>query len=338
MDAKKLKVGINGFGRIGRLLFRLGLRDLDIVAVNSRASIEMAGHLLKYDSVHGAYGPEVEISATKDHIKVNGQQTAYVSYAHPSAIPWDKWGVELVLECSGAFKKKEDLKAHFKKGVKHVFVSAPAEGADFTVIYGVNHKAFQPEQHKIISNGSCTTNCLAPLIKILDERFKIQDLMFTTVHSYTLDQTLLDRAHKKDFRRARAAGLAMIPTSTGATKTLSLVFPHLKGKINGMSIRVPTANVSLVDMVFQVQAKATVEDINKAFISACKQDEGLKAVLTCEEKELVSVDFNKNPYSSILDLPSTARTKEGLTKVLAWYDNETGFSQRMLDFTRQFLL
>ncbi len=336
MSGKKLKVGINGFGRIGRLLFRLGCRDLDIVAVNSRSSIEMACHLLKYDSVHGAYDPKVEMSATKDHIKVEGRQTAYLSYSHPSAIPWDKWGVELVLECSGAFKKKEDLKAHFKQGVKHVFVSAPAEGADFTVIYGVNHQAFQMAQHKIISNGSCTTNCLAPLIKVLDERFKIKDLMFTTVHSYTLDQTLLDRAHKKDFRRARAAGLSMIPTGTGATKALSLVFPHLKGKIKGMSIRVPTANVSLVDMVFQTQVKTTVEEINKAFISA--QDEDLKAVLACEEKELVSVDFNKSPYSCIVDLPSTARTEEGLTKVLAWYDNETGFSQRMLNFIHRFFL
>ena len=228
MSDKKLRVGINGFGRIGRRLFRLGFRDLNIVAVNSRSSIETAAHLLKYDSVHGVYEPAVEV--TKGHIQVEGGQTAYLSYSHPSEIPWDKWGVDLVLECSGAFKKREDLQAHFKKGVKNVFVSAPTKGDDFTLIYGVNHRAFQPDRHNIISNGSCTTNCLAPMIKTLDKRFKIKELMFTTVHSYTQDQKLLDGAHKTDLRRARSAGLSMIPTGTGAVKTLSRVFPHLKGK------------------------------------------------------------------------------------------------------------
>ena len=224
---KKLRIGINGFGRIGRCLCRLGLEELDIVAINSRSSVEMAAHLLQYDSVHGTYGKE--ISVKEDIIQINEKKIAYCSYAHSSEIPWNQWGVDLVLECSGVFKKREDLEGHFKGGAKRVFVAAPIEGDDFTLIYGVNHDFFRPEEHKIISNGSCTTNCLAPLVKTLDEKFKIQDLMFTTVHSYTQDQRLLDSSHKKDFRRARAAALSMIPTSTGATKTLLRVFPHLKG-------------------------------------------------------------------------------------------------------------
>ena len=325
---KKLRVGINGFGRIGRCLFRLGLEELDIVAINSRSSIEMAAHLLKYDSVHGVY--KKNISCAKDKIKVDEKQIAYCSYSHPSKIPWDRWDVDLVLECSGVFRKREDLQAHFKKGVKRVFVSAPAKGDDFTLIYGVNQNLFNPEQHKIISNGSCTTNCLAPLIKVLDEQFKIQELMFTTVHSYTQDQKLLDSSHKKDFRRARAAALSMIPTSTGATNALVRVFPQLKGKIGGMAVRVPTANVSLVDLVFRPQVKVGVKEINTAFLSAEKT--GLKGVLACEKKELVSMDFNGSPYSCIVDLSSTVVLEEGLVKVLAWYDNETGFSQRMIDF------
>ena len=325
---KKLRIGINGFGRIGRCLFRLGLEELDIVAINSRSSIEMAAHLLKYDSVHGIYNKN--ISCAKDKIKVDEKQIAYCSYSHPSEIPWDQWDVDLVLECSGVFKKREDLQAHFKNGVKRVFVSAPVKGDDFTLIYGVNQNLFNPEQHKIISNGSCTTNCLAPLIKVLDEQFKIQELMFTTVHSYTQDQKLLDSSHKEDFRRARAAALSMIPTSTGATNALVRVFPQLKGKIGGMAIRVPTANVSLVDLVFRPQVKVGATEVNSAFLSAEKTD--LKGILACEKKELVSMDFNGSPYSCIVDLSSTVVLEEGLVKVLAWYDNETGFSQRMIDF------
>ena len=329
---KKLRVGINGFGRIGRCLLRLGFDDLDIVAINSRSSVEMAAHLLQYDSVHGTYGKE--ISAKENTIQVDNKTIAYCSYSHPSEIPWDQWEVDLVLECSGVFKKREDLLGHFKGGAKRVFVAAPIAGDDFTLIYGVNHNFFQPEKHKLISNGSCTTNCLAPLVKVLDENFKIQDLMFTTVHSYTQDQKLLDSSHKKDFRRARAAALSMIPTSTGATNTLVRIFPRLKGKINGMAVRVPTANVSLVDMVFRPQMKMNVKDVNEAFLSAEKKD--LKRVLACEEKPLVSVDFNGSLYSSIVDLSSTMVTEDGLVKVLAWYDNETGFSQRMVDFINHF--
>ena len=329
---KKLRVGINGFGRIGRCLFRLGFDDLNIVAVNSRSSIEMAAHLLKYDSVHGTY--EKEISVEEKVIQVDEKKINYSSYTHPSEIPWNQWGVDLVLECSGVFKKREDLQGHFTGGAKRVFVAAPAKGDDFTLIYGVNHHSFQSAQHKIISNGSCTTNCLAPMVKVLDANFKIQELMFTTVHSYTQDQRLLDSSHKKDLRRARAAALSMIPTSTGATNTLVRVFPHLKGKINGMAVRVPTANVSLVDMVFRSQIKMSAQEVNEAFLSAEKKD--LKGVLACEEKELVSVDFNGSLYSCVVDLPSTMVMEEGLVKILAWYDNETGFSKRMIDFINHF--
>ena len=332
---KKLKVGINGLGRIGRALFRLGLKEWDIVAINSRSSLEMALHLLRYDSVHGVY--KEPLSTKGKNILAQGEkQILYSSYPHPSKIPWGKWGVDIVLECSGVFKSQADLAGHLQGGAKKVFVAAPAEGADFTVVYGVNHKKFEPTKHNIISNASCTTNCLAPIIQVLDQNFKVEELMFTTVHSYTQDQKLLDSAHKKDFRRARAAGLSMIPTSTGATKALGLIFPHLKGRINGMAIRVPTANVSLVDMIFTTSKKAlSVEQIHHAFLSAEK--ESLKSVLACEAKDLVSIDFNGRRESAILDMPSTQVIEQGrLVKILAWYDNEIGFSQRMIDFSRLF--
>ena len=328
-----MKVGINGFGRIGRCLLRLGLEDLDIVAINSPSAIKIAAHLLKYDSVHGVYDKEV---AVKDNIlQVGNQKINYSSFSHPSEIPWNQWQVDLVLECSGVFKKRKDLQGHCEAGVQRVFVSAPAQEEDFTVIYGVNHNLFDKQKHKIISNGSCTTNCLAPIIQVLDENFKIQELMFTTVHSYTQDQKLLDSSHKKDLRRARAAALSMIPTSTGATKTLGRVFPHLQDKIEGMAVRVPTANVSLVDMVFRTKAKVNAKEVNEAFLWAGK--ENLKGILACESKELVSVDFNGSEYSCIVDLPSTKVLEEGLIKVLAWYDNETGFSKRMINFIEHFL-
>ena len=328
-----MKIGINGFGRIGRCLLRLGLEDLDIVAINSPSSIETAAYLLKYDSVHGVYNKEVAVK--NNVIQAGNKKINYSSFSHPSDIPWDQWKVDLVLECSGVFKKRKDLQEHCKAGVKRVFVSAPTQEEDFTVIYGVNHNLFKPEKHKIISNGSCTTNCLAPIIQVLDENFKLQELMFTTVHSYTQDQKLLDSSHKKDLRRARAAALSMIPTSTGATKTLGRVFPHLQGKMEGMAVRVPTANVSLVDMVFHTKVKVNAKEVNEAFLSA--EGKKLKGILACESKELVSVDFNGSEYSCIIDLPSTKVLEDGLIKVLAWYDNETGFSKRMINFIEYFL-
>ena len=366
-SATSIKVGINGFGRIGRAIFRLNQTtkmgknqkhlnqtgyekgaafadfppykvdkkheisnktSIDIAAVNSRSSIEMSAHLLKYDSVHGVF--EKPVTVTGQSLWVGGQESAYSSYKHPSEIPWDKWGVKWVLECSGAFKTREDLEGHMKPTVQRIFVSAPLKNADFTLVYGVNHKKFHPEKHKIISNSSCTTNCLAPVIKVLDENFGLKELMFTTIHSYTQDQKLLDSAHKKDFRRARSAGLSMIPTTTGAEDALALVFPHLKDRVKGMAVRVPTANVSLVDMVCRLQKSARAEEINQAFKVSAEGD--LKGVLGIEEQELVSVDFNGCPLSAVVDGPSTAVTSTGLVKVLAWYDNEIGFSQRMLDF------
>lgn len=330
---KKLKVGINGFGRIGRCLLRLGLEDINIVAINSRSSINMAAYLLKYDSVHGTYNKTVDVK--NKNICIDNKQIAYSSYDHPSQIPWEKWEVDVVLECAGVFKTKTDLQAHFKKGVKNVFVAAPITGGDFTLIYGVNHNEFNPKQHKIISNGSCTTNCLAPIVKLLDQKLGIKDLAFTTIHSYTQDQNLLDASHKKDFRRARAAALSMIPTSTGASEAIVSIFPHLKNKIKGMSIRVPTANVSLVDMVFSLKNKASVKCINDLFLAAETQD--LKSILACESSPLVSIDFNGNTNSCIIDLSSTMVTQGGLVKILAWYDNETGFSQRMINFINKFL-
>ena len=327
--SNSLNIGINGFGRIGRLITRLGWDKINIKAINSPANIEQAIHLLKYDSVHGIFSQN--ISAKEGHINIAGKQINYSSYKHPEEIPWEKQGVDMVLECSGIFRKKADLTAHLKSGAKKVFVAAPVSGDDFTLIYGLNQSLYDPKEHHIISNGSCTTNCLAPLVKVLNDKFKIQELMFTTVHSYTLDQRLLDSSHKKDFRRARSAALSMVPTSTGAVGALARVFPDLKGKMNGLAVRVPVPNVSLIDLVFKSRIKAGVEDINQAFISAART-ESLQNVLHCSTKELVSVDFQGSPYSAVVDLPATMVLDEGMAKVLAWYDNETGFSQRMLDF------
>ena len=331
-----MKIGINGFGRIGRCLFRMGQdKDLDIVAINSPSPTQTSAHLLKYDSLYGIY--DKEVSFQKDSITVNGKKTAYTSYRSPEDIPWSQWGVNLVLECSGVFKTREQLEKHLKGTVKTVYVAAPVSGDDFTLIYGINHTSCELKKHHIISNSSCTTNCLVPVIKVLNDNFKLQELMFTTVHSYTLDQNLLDSSHKKDLRRARAATLSMIPTTTGATGVLSRIFPELKGRMSGMAIRVPTPNVSLVDLVFCSRIKANAKEINKAFISA--QNGYLKNILNCEEKELVSIDFKGSTYSCIVDLPSTVVSQEegSMAKILAWYDNEIGFSKRMIDFIKYLL-
>lgn len=328
---KTLKVGINGFGRIGRVLFRKGWDKINIKAINSPSPMEMAAHLLKYDSVHGVFNEDIKAHPKESYIQVNQKKIHYGTYVHPSEVPWKKWGVDLVLECSGVFKKREDLEAHLKSGAERVFVAAPVSNDDFTLIYGLNESSYESGNHKIISNGSCTTNCLAPMVKVLNNKFKIQEMMFTTVHSYTMDQKLLDSSHKKDLRRARAAALSMVPTSTGAVGALCRIFPEMRGKINGLAVRVPTANVSLVDMVFRPRIKANVEEVNQALLTASESGP-LKDVLYCETQDLVSVDFNGSPYSCIIDLPSTMVLEGGLIKVLAWYDNETGFSQRMLDF------
>lgn len=323
----KLRVGINGFGRIGRVLFRAGFEKFDIVGINSLDSIEGDAHLLKYDSAHGVFGADV---STEGHNLIVNDKKIHVSKTrNPADVPWKDWGVDLVLECTGAFKDKAEFMQHVAGGAKRVLVSGPAEkGADITMVYGINHESYDPSKHMVVSNASCTTNCLAPLAKVLNDTFGVEHGTMMTVHSYTNDQKILDAPHK-DLRRARAAAVSMIPTTTGAAKNVGLVLPELKGKIDGISVRVPTPNVSLVDFTFTAKKDVTKESVNEALIAASKG--ALKGILAVEDKELVSVDFNGNKHSSIVDLASTMVVGPRMVKVLAWYDNETGFSNRMVD-------
>lgn len=325
----KVRVGINGFGRIGRVLFRAGFDDLEIVGINSLDSLDGVAHLIKYDSSHGIFPGEV--SHDEKNLIVNGKKIPVSATRNPAEIPWKDLGCDLVLECTGAFKKKDDFMGHIKAGAKRVMVSAPADGADATFVYGVNHEMYDKSKHHVVSNASCTTNCLAPLAKVLHENFGIVNGTMMTIHSYTNDQRILDAPHK-DLRRARSAAVSMIPTSTGAAKAVGLVLPDLKGKIDGMSVRVPTPNVSLVDFTFNSQKEMTVEAINAALTAASKG--ALKGVLAVEEKELVSIDYNGNKFSSIVDLPTTMVVGGKTAKVLSWYDNETGFSNRMIDLAK----
>lgn len=332
--------GINGLGRIGRQVLRLSQKaGLCIKAINTPSPVEMSAHLLKHDSVHGPFPGKV--CCGKGFLQLGESRLTYGSYALPSQIPWGKWGVQGVLECSGVFKTRAHLQGHFPGGAKKVLVAAPVSEADKTIIYGVNHTKYDFKNHHIISNSSCTTNALAPLMKVLEESFQIKDLMFMTTHSYTLDQKLLDSSHKKDFRRARAAALSLIPTTSGAARSLIPFFPHLKGRVTGQAVRVPTANVSLLDVVFQTQAPVTKQKLCQVFREA--QNGPLKNILHCEEEELVSADFNGSPFSCVVDMPSVVAPEEeaspsrgqaSLSRILAWYDNETGFSQRMLDVAK----
>ncbi len=322
----KIKVGINGFGRIGRVLFRAGFDQVEIVGINSLDSLDGIAHLLKYDSSHRTYAHDV--SHDEKNLIVNGKKIPVSANKNPAEIPWKDWGVDMVLECTGAFKKKEEFLGHLKGGAKRVMVSAPADGVDATMVYGINHTSYDPAKHVVISNASCTTNCLAPMAKVLNDSFGIEHGMMTTIHSYTNDQKILDAPHK-DLRRARAAAVSMIPTTTGAATAVGMVLPDLKGKIDGVSIRVPTPNVSLVDFTITTRKDMTVESINAALIEASKGS--LKGVLAVEDKPLVSVDYNGNPYSSIIDLDSTMVVGPRMAKVFSWYDNETGFSNRMID-------
>ncbi|MFN8791540.1 MAG: type I glyceraldehyde-3-phosphate dehydrogenase [Bdellovibrionales bacterium] len=325
----KIRMGINGFGRIGRVLFRAGYKDLEIVGINNLDSLSGSAHLLKYDSTHGIFPGEV--SHTEKELVVNGKAIPYSSTKNPAEIPWKAWGVDVVLECTGALKNRDDYQKHITAGAKKVFISAPAEGVDMAVVYGINHEMYNPSQHQFISNASCTTNCLAPLAKVLHETFGIEHGVMTTIHSYTNDQRILDASHK-DLRRARSAAVSMIPTTTGAAKAVSLVLPQLKGKIDGMAMRVPTPNVSVVDFTFRPEKDVTLEAVNGALKKAAEGS--LKGILAFEEKELVSVDFNGNTHSSIVDAESTMVVGPRMAKVLSWYDNETGFSHRMVDFIR----
>ncbi|MGZ3692260.1 MAG: type I glyceraldehyde-3-phosphate dehydrogenase [Pseudobdellovibrio sp.] len=322
----KLKIGINGFGRIGRVFFRAGFEKLDIVGINSLDSVEGIAHLLKYDSTHGQF--QADVSHDEKNIIVNGKKIPVSQTKDPAQIPWKAMGADLVMECTGALKGKEDYQKHIAAGAKKVLISAPADGVDLTVVYGLNHTVYDPAKHTFLSNASCTTNCLAPLAKVLNESFGIESGTMLTIHSYTNDQKILDATHK-DMRRARSAAVSMIPTTTGAAKAVGLVMPELKGKIDGLSVRVPTPNVSLVDFTFVSKKATTVSAVNEALRNAANTS--LKGVLAVEEQELVSIDYNGNKYSSIVDAKTTMVINGTTVKVLSWYDNETGFSNRMVD-------
>lgn len=322
------KVGINGFGRIGRNVFRAAMeqKDFKIVAVNDLTDAHTLAHLLKYDSVHGTFKGSVE--AKEGAIIVNGQEIKVLAERDPASLPWAKLGVDIVIESTGRFTDAGKAKAHMQAGAKKVIISAPAKGEDITIVMGVNHDKYDSDKHHIISNASCTTNCLAPVVKVIDDNFQVRRGLMTTVHSYTNDQQILDLPHS-DLRRARAAGLSIIPTTTGAAKAVTLVLPHLKGKLNGFAMRVPTPNVSVVDFVADVGRDVTVEEINAALKAAAEGP--LKGVLAYSEEPLVSKDYNGDPNSSIVDALSTMVIDGNMVKVVSWYDNEWGYSCRVVD-------
>ena len=325
----KTKVGINGFGRIGRNAFKAAYEkdaDFDIVAINDVTSPATLAHLLKYDSIFGKFCGEV--SSTENSIIVNGKEIQILAIRNPEEIPWGKLGVELVLESTGLFTNKKDAAKHITAGAKKVVISAPASDEDITIVMGVNEDKYQKEIHNVISNASCTTNCIAPVAKIIDREFGIIKGLMTTIHSYTNDQKILDLPHS-DLRRARAAGLSMIPTTTGAAKAVALVLPELKGKLNGMAIRIPTPAVSVVDLVCDLKKEVTAKEINDVLIKAAQGE--LKGILEVTDEPLVSIDFKGNQSSSIIDLLSTMVIEGNMVKIIAWYDNEWGYSNRVVD-------
>ena len=327
-----IKVGINGFGRIGRNTFRAALGDsqIDIVAINDITDPATLAHLLKYDSIHGILKDEVE--AAENAIIVNGRKIKIFAERDPGNLPWRNLGVEVVLECTGLFTDRIKAEVHITKGgAKKVIISAPAQGEDFTIVMGVNDKDYDPVKHNILSNASCTTNCLAPIVKVLHDNFGVKRGLMVTVHSYTNDQNILDLPHK-DLRRARAAAQSIIPSSTGAAKAIGKVIPDLDGKLNGYAMRVPTPDVSVVDLSVELAKNATAEEINRAFESAANGP--MKGILGYETKKLVSVDFTGNPLSSIVDAASTMVLDGNFAKVVSWYDNEWGFSCRMVDLVK----
>ena len=327
-----IRVGVNGFGRIGRVFFRTALEapgDIEVVGVNDLADAKTLAHLLKHDSVHGNL--KAEVTAKDASIFVNGREVKVLAIKDPGSLPWKDLGVDIVVESTGLFVDTATASKHIAAGAKKVIITAPAKDPDVTVVLGVNEKTYDPAKHRIISNASCTTNCLATTAKVLDDAFGIKRGFASTVHSYTNDQKIHDFPHK-DLRRARAAAVSMIPTTTGAAKAVGLVLPHLKGKLDGIAIRVPTANVSVVDLTAELNKPATVQAINEAFREAAAG--GLRGILDATDEELVSVDFNGNPHSSIVDLPSTALVDGNMVKVLAWYDNEWGYSSRVRDLIK----
>ncbi len=324
------RIAINGFGRIGRCVVRAalkrGVKDLEFVSINDITDTKTLAHLLRYDSVHGTL--DADVKASEKGIVVNGKEIPITAVRSPADLPHAANKVDLVLECTGLFTEREKAEGHLKAGAPRVLISAPAKGADITVAYGINHQQLDKAKHKIVSNASCTTNCLTPVAKVLLEAFGIKRGLMTTIHSYTNDQNLLDLPHK-DLRRARAAALSMIPSTTGAAKAVAEVIPALKGKLHGTAVRVPTPNVSLVDLTVEMEKAATAEEINAAFKKAA--DGALKGVLQYSDAPTVSVDYNGNPASSIFDATSTFVIDGNFAKVFAWYDNEWGFSNRMVD-------
>jgi glyceraldehyde 3-phosphate dehydrogenase len=323
-----VKMGINGFGRIGRLVFRAALKNpnVEVVAVNDLTDANMLAHLLKYDTVHGRL--DAEVTVRENSLVVNGKEIKVLAERDPAQLGWGDLGVDIVVESTGRFTNREDAAKHLEAGAKKVIISAPASNEDITIVMGVNEDQYDAANHHVLSNASCTTNCLAPFAKVLNDKFGIKKGMMTTIHAYTNDQQILDLPHK-DYRRARAAAENIIPTSTGAAKAVSLVLPELKGKLNGMAMRVPTPNVSLVDLVAELEQNVTAEEINAVLREAAEGN--LKGILGYSEEPLVSTDYNGNPNSSTIDALSTMVLEGNLVKVVSWYDNESGYSHRVID-------
>ncbi|BET54137.1 glyceraldehyde-3-phosphate dehydrogenase [Bacillus subtilis] len=327
----KVKVAINGFGRIGRMVFRKAMLDdqIQVVAINASYSAETLAHLIKYDTIHGRY--DKEVVAGEDSLTVNGKKVLLLNSRDPKQLPWREYDIDIVVEATGKFNAKDKAMGHIEAGAKKVILTAPGKNEDVTIVMGVNEDQFDAERHVIISNASCTTNCLAPVVKVLDEEFGIESGLMTTVHAYTNDQKNIDNPHK-DLRRARACGESIIPTTTGAAKALSLVLPHLKGKLHGLALRVPVPNVSLVDLVVDLKTDVTAEEVNEAFKRAAKTS--MYGVLDYSDEPLVSTDYNTNPHSAVIDGLTTMVMEDRKVKVLAWYDNEWGYSCRVVDLIR----
>ncbi len=328
----KVRIAINGFGRIGRMVFRKAIldEDFEIVAVNASYPADMLAHLVKYDTTHGKFAGDVR--AEENAIVVNGKRVDLLNNRNPAELPWKEYGVDIVIEATGKFNSREKAQLHLDAGAKKVILTAPGKNEDVTIVMGVNEGDLDIDKHHIISNASCTTNCLAPVVKVLDEKFGIVNGMMTTVHAYTNDQNNIDNPHKKDFRRARACAQSIIPTTTGAAKSISKVLPQLEGKMHGLALRVPTINVSLVDLVVDLKREVTANEVNQAFIDAANGP--LKGILDVTDEPLVSVDFNTNEHSAIIDMLSTMVVGPNKVKVLAWYDNEWGYSCRIVDLAK----
>lgn len=327
----KIRIAINGLGRIGRMVFRQAILDdqFEVVAVNATYPSETLAHLIKYDSVHGKF--EADVKALENALEVNGKKVIITSSRDPRELPWKEHDIDIVIEATGKFRSKEKAGYHLEAGAKKVVITAPGDGVDHTIVMGVNEKDFDPKEADIVSNASCTTNCLAPVVKVIDDHFKVVNGLMTTVHAFTNDQNNLDNPHK-DLRRARGLTQSIIPTSTGAARALRLVLPHLDGKIDGMALRVPTPNVSLVDLVVDVEKEVTEAEVNQAFKDAAANE--LKGILEYSEEPLVSIDYTTTDYSAIIDGLSTKVMGGKKIKVLAWYDNEWGYSRRVVDLAK----